>query len=187
MARREQGSHLMVQLQPHLRVGVAHGSICGRAGAPLGRVPRASGLESPPCTLGGAVWTPSLLSIPPHCLQKSLCLPPHLPTPHRGSPPLLLTDGLVLGVCSWAGAEEEMLCQGEKVGCCGWGSGGVGVGVTCSAGLCPQALGLRPLWEVGNQPRPGRGPGTEARPGDVVPSALRVGFRRREGNLGSSA
>lgn len=35
-------SHLMVQLQPHLRVGVAHGSICGRAGAPLGGVPRAS-------------------------------------------------------------------------------------------------------------------------------------------------
>ena len=32
----------MVQLQPHLRVGVAHGSICGRAGAPLGGVPRAS-------------------------------------------------------------------------------------------------------------------------------------------------
>ena len=38
----EQGSHPMVQLQPHLRLCVAHGSICSRAGGPLGGVPRAS-------------------------------------------------------------------------------------------------------------------------------------------------
>lgn len=45
--------------------------------------------------------------------------------PPRGPLPLLLTDGLVLGACGWAGAEEETLCQGEKVGCCGWGALGV--------------------------------------------------------------
>ena len=44
------------------------------------------------------------------------------------------------------------------------GSEGVGAGVTCSAGLCAQALGLRPLWEFGNQPLPGLGPRTEALP-----------------------
>lgn len=88
MARREQGSHLMVQLQPHLRVGVAHGSICSRAGAPLGGVLRASGLEPPPCTLGGAVWSPSLLSIPPTA-SRSLCacLPTSLPPPRATASP----------------------------------------------------------------------------------------------------
>lgn len=105
--------------------------------------------------------------------------------PSRGPPPLLLTDGLVLGACGWAGAEEETLCQGEKVGWCGWGSGGVGAGVTCSAGPCPQALGLPPLSEVGNQPQPGLGLGTEARPRGHGAPALHVGFRRREGSLGS--
>ena len=105
--------------------------------------------------------------------------------PSRGPPPLLLTDGLVLGVCTWAGAEEETLCHGEKVGCCGQGSRGVGAGVTCSAGPCPRALGLRPLWEVGNQPQSGLDPGTEARPRGRGAHALHVGFRRREGSLGS--
>ena len=180
----------------------------------LGGVPRASGLEPPPCIPVGAVCSPTLLSIPPNGLQRSLCTLPTLhlgeccvgfqspaPVPHpsecppptasrslsdpRGAPPLLLTDGLVLGVCGWAGAEEETLCQGEKVGCCGWGSGGVRAGVTCSVGPCPRALGLRPLWEVGNQPRPGLGPGTEARPRGRGAHALHVGFRRREGSLGS--
>ena len=91
-------------------------------------------------------WSPTLLSVLPS-------LPPEVSVPPRGLPSLLLTDGLVLGVCGWAGAEEEMLCQGEKVGVL-WagGCGGVGVGVTCSAGPCPRALGLQPLWEVGNQP-----------------------------------
>lgn len=42
MAGREQGSHPMVQLQPHLRLCVAHGSTCSRVGGPLGGVPRAS-------------------------------------------------------------------------------------------------------------------------------------------------
>ena len=64
------------------------------------------------------------------------------------------------------------------------GSGGVGVGVTCSAGPCPQALGLPPLSEVGNQPQPGLGLGTEARPPGHGAPALHVGFRRREGSLG---
>ena len=58
-----------------------------------------------------AVWAPTLLSVPP--------LPPEVSVPPPRPPPLLLTDGLVLGVRSWAGSEEEMLCQGEKVGCCG--------------------------------------------------------------------
>ena len=65
------------------------------------------------------------------------------------------------------------------------GSGGVRVGVTCSAGPCPRALGLRPLWEVGNQPQPGLGPETEARPRGRGAPALHMGFRRREGSLGS--
>ena len=37
MAKWEQGSHPMVQLQPHLRVCVAHGSICSRAEGTAGR------------------------------------------------------------------------------------------------------------------------------------------------------
>ena len=65
------------------------------------------------------------------------------------------------------------------------GSGGFGAGVTCSAGPCPQALGLPPLSEVGNQPQPGLGLGTEARPRGHGAPALHVGFRRREGSLGS--
>lgn len=65
------------------------------------------------------------------------------------------------------------------------GSGGVGAGITCSAGLCPRALGLRPLWEVGNEPRPGLGSRTEAQPRGGGDPALHVGFRRRGGSLGS--
>lgn len=42
VAGREQGSHPMVQLQPHLRLCVTDGSICSRAGGPLGGGPRAS-------------------------------------------------------------------------------------------------------------------------------------------------
>ena len=46
-------------------------------GAPLGRVRRASGLEPPPCTLGGGCCVVSHPSEhPPHGLQRSLC-PPH--------------------------------------------------------------------------------------------------------------
>ena len=41
----------------------------------LGGVPRASGLEPPPCIPVGAVCSPTLLSIPPHGLQRSLCPP----------------------------------------------------------------------------------------------------------------
>ena len=52
VAGREQGSHPMVQLQPHLRLCVTDGSICSRAGGPLGGGPRASGLEPPPCSPG---------------------------------------------------------------------------------------------------------------------------------------
>ena len=120
-----------------------------------------------------------------HPSERHPPLPPEVSVPRHGPPPLLLTDGLVLDVCGWAGAEEETLCQGEKVGCCGRGSGGVGAGVTCSAGPCPRALGLPPLWEVGNQPQPGLGPGTEARPRGHGAPALHMGFRRREGSLGS--
>ena len=154
MARQEQGSHLMVQLQPHLRVCVVHGSICSRVGGTAGwgskslragapalhpvggccvvphpskHPPTASrGLCAPlPCTRGSAVWgfspqprSPTLLSVPP-------ALPPEVSVPPRGLPSLLLTDGLVLGICGWAGAEEETVCQGEKLGCCGWGALGV--------------------------------------------------------------
>ena len=111
MAKWEQGSHPMVQLQPHLRVCVAHGSICSRAGGTVGQrseslragapalpprgccvVPHPSehppmasrGLcaPPPPCTRGSAVWgfspqprSTTLLSVTPHCLQKSLCPP----------------------------------------------------------------------------------------------------------------
>ena len=49
-----------------------------------------------------------------------------------------------------SGGEVGVLWAGASVG--------VGVGVTCSAGPCPRALGLPPLWEVGNQPQPGLGP-----------------------------
>ena len=47
----------------------------------LGGVPRASGLEPPPCIPVGAVCSPTLLSIPPNGLQRSLCT---LPTLHLG-------------------------------------------------------------------------------------------------------
>ena len=90
--------------------------------------------------------------------------------PPRGLPSLLLTDGLVLGVCGWAGAEEEMLCQGEKLGCCGRGALGV-LGWELPALRAPV---LRP-WVCGPCGRSeislslGWVPGQRLSPGDVVP------------------
>lgn len=139
MARREQGSHLMVQLQPHLRVGVAHGSICSRAGAPLGGVPRASGLEPPPCTLGGAVWSPSLLSIPPTA-SRSLCacLPTSLPPTagHRLSCSQM--------AWSWASAAGLELRRRRCVRGRRWGAVGGALGVSRLELPAVRASVLRP-------------------------------------------
>ena len=95
-------------------------------------------------------------------------LPPEGSVPRCGPPPLLLTDGLVLGVRGWAGAEEETLCQGEKVGCFGglWG---------CQSGgylLCgPLSTGPWSAAPVGGWKSASAWAGSQDRgsvPGDVV-------------------
>lgn len=127
------------------------------AGAePGGRGPRWAGL--PEISQG---WTPCTQKAGDGCcisprpppqgsplLQSSPCPPPGPPSSsaHRGSGPGCRRLGW-----SW----EEMGVLGADGAAGSWEPGVFGAGVTCSAGLCPRALGLQPLQEVGGQHCPG--------------------------------
>lgn len=109
----------------------------------------------------------------PPLLQSSPCPPPGPPSSsaHRGSGPGRRRLGW-----SW----EEMGVLGADGAAGSWEPGVFGAGVTCSAGLCPRALGLQPLQEVGGQRCPGRGQRAHLSLGLLCP--LLHGAPGQEGN-----
>lgn len=131
-------------------------------------------------------WTP--------CTQKAgdgCCISAR--PPPQGSPPAaelsMPTPRAALLFCSqrfwsWASAAElELGGDGGVRGRRGrgqLGAWGLGAGVTCSAGLCPRALGLQPLQEVGGQRCPGRGQRAHLSLGLLCP--LLHGAPGQEGN-----
>lgn len=113
-----------------------------------------------------------------HCPPTSLGLPP---PPPRAAPRFLHK------VSSWAAAAGPELGRRQGVsssgGAAGWQESGSRGGLTSWAGLCPQALPLPLLQEVGSEPQ---GPLPEPSPG--LPSAedldnpcpARVQFTRKQ-------
>lgn len=144
MARREQGSHSMVQLQPHLRVGGRFMAASAAEQGTAGWGSESLGLEPPPCTLG-VLCGPPASEHPPHCLQKSLC--PALPTPPSPIKGHRLSCSQM--AWSWASAAGLELRRRRCVRGRRWGAVGGALGVSRLELPAVRALSSGPGCPVG--------------------------------------
>ena len=198
MARWEQGSHPMVQLQPHLRVCVAHGSICSRAEGTAGRGSESLRAGAPALHPGGCCVVPHPSEHPPTA-SRGLCAPRHPapgevlcgvsvpspgPPPFSASPPHCLQKSLCPATgcrlsCSqmawsWASAPGLELRRRHCVTGRRWGAVGRDLGVLGRELPALWAPVLGP-WVCGPCGRSeislslGWIPGQRLGPGDVVP------------------